>query len=493
MRILRLLKSKLLLGAVIGAALVFAGLAADAYMSTNAFCGSCHLHPHAERSWKRSTHADNPSGMAVRCVECHLPPSGIDHFLEKARLGIRDLYGALFKEFDERHWEEKSRLEHAVTFTFKEACTRCHQNLFPVGLSREGDEAHLHYDRESENLRCINCHLHVGHYHEEEAYDPTANLAGEAEIYLEPAVVEGFVDFTERIPGTSVSFDMAALPGGAFMMGSPEDEDYRRDDEGPCREVTVSPFWMARVEVTWDEYEAFYRATATEGRTDTRKVPDDVDAITGATPPYGNPGQGWGKGGRPAITMTHHAAMTYCRWLSRVTGKRYRLPTEAEWEYACRGGTDSAYFFEGEPKDFSEEGFWNSLFGADTEEIGRYAVYAGNAKGRTQPPECVAPNPFGLKNMSGNVAELCLDWYAPDTYERYADGVKDPRGPDSGEERVVRGGSFKDDAAELRSAARGHTHTAAWLMTDPQIPKSIWWYSDCMHVGFRVVCDYDRN
>jgi formylglycine-generating enzyme required for sulfatase activity len=94
--------------------------------------------------------------------------------------------------------------------------------------------------------------------------------------------------------------------------------------------------------------------------------------------------------------------------------------------------------------------------------------------------------------MSGNVAEFCLDWYAPDAYARYPDGMiaADPRGPDQGEERVIRGGSFRSDAARVRSAARNHTSHDAWLMTDPQLPKSIWWYSDCIHVGFRVVCEF---
>ena len=102
-------------------------------------------------------------------------------------------------------------------------------------------------------------------------------------------------------------------------------------------------------------------------------------------------------------------------------------------------------------------------------------------------------NAFGLKNMLGNVAEFCLDYYSPDIYKERQGLVKDPRGPQKGTERVIRGGSFKSDAKDVRSATRNYTKTKAWLVTDPQMPKSIWWYSDCVDVGFRVVCEPDET
>jgi formylglycine-generating enzyme required for sulfatase activity len=284
---------------------------------------------------------------------------------------------------------------------------------------------------------------------------------------------------------------MVAISGGSFNMGSPDDEPLRKPDEGPVHKVTVSQFWMGKVEVTWDEYLAFFKATSSQGRTEGQVVKNkNVDVISGATPPWGAPDQGWGKGSRPAITMSWHAADVYCHWLSKVTGKKYRLPTEAEWEYACRGGTTTPYYFTGDPKKYTSQGFFRKLFKPDTANIAALVVYKVNSSSRTEEPSFVKTNPFGLKNMSGNVAEFCSDYYSPDEYK--TDSVRiNPSGPLAGQERVIRGGSFKSDAKDVRSAARDFTKTKSWLVTDPQMPKSIWWYSDCIGVGFRVVCEPD--
>ena len=495
----RWLKRPFVWGVGVGILLVLLIRGGNTLTSTDSSCEACHTHPQATESWKQSTHYATKSGTVVHCVECHLPPGGVAYAAHKARLGIRDAYGAVFKDRESFDWEERSQLEHARNYTFRESCLDCHPNLFPVQLTDKGEEAHLHYERSADELRCLNCHLRVGHYDPEASEEIDFGLVGvaEAEVFDSPAVVEGFVDYTEFIPGTTVSFEMVAVPGGTFEMGSPESEPFRSDDEGPAHTVTVSPFWMARVETTWDEFEAWYSATRAEGRTDTRLAQmsgpagDDtgVDAITGATPPYVPPDQGWGKGDRPAITMTHHGAQEYVRWLSEVTGKHYRLPTEAEWEYAARAGTQTPYFFEGSPKQYTEHRFWNRLLGANTAVLDSFVIHAGNSGGRTQPPSDVAPNPFGLVNMLGNVREFCLDWYVPDAYrERSTEtAIVDPRGPATGTEYVVRGGSFRSDPADLRSAARDRTRSEACRMTDPQAPKSIWWYSDCTDVGFRVV------
>jgi len=354
--------------------------------------------------------------------------------------------------------------------------------------------AHYFYTISKEPVNCINCHLNVGHYDRDALHasntDFGVTVTADQIIYTEPAKVERFEDYMEMIPGSGVSFDMIAVRGGSFRMGSPESEPMRDEDEGPVREVAVSDFWMGKVEVTWDEYLAFFRATGSQGRTEGQKVSaKDADAISGATPPWGAPDQGWGKGSRPAITMTWHAASVYCQWLSQVTGKRYRLPTEAEWEYACRGGTETPYFFEGNPKRFSSEGFLKRLIKPDTAGIASRVVYALNSSSRTQEPSFVRPNPLGLLNMSGNVWEFCLDYYSADAYKADTAVLVNPMGPLRGREHVIRGGSFRSDAKDVRSAARDFTKTTAWLVTDPQIPKSIWWYSDCIDVGFRVVCE----
>jgi formylglycine-generating enzyme required for sulfatase activity len=311
-------------------------------------------------------------------------------------------------------------------------------------------------------------------------------------LFTEPAKAQKFENFTETLPGTNVSFEMVAVPGGTFNMGSPDDESLRRPDEGPVRKVTLSKFWIAKTEVTWNEYLAFFRATGSQGRTEGQILKNrNADAISGATPPWGAPDQGWGKGSRPAITMSWQAANVYCQWLTKVTGKKYRLPTEAEWEYACRGGTKTPYFFRGNPKGFTSTGLIRKIFGPDTSGIASYVIYKVNSSSRTKEPVSVKENQFGLKNMSGNVAEFCRDFYSPDTYKNDTALIFNPKGPQSGKEHVIRGGSFKSDAKDVRSAARDFTRTKAWLVTDPQMPKSIWWYSDCIDVGFRVVCETD--
>ncbi len=157
-------------------------------------------------------------------------------------------------------------------------------------------------------------------------------------------------NYTERIPGSDVRFEMIAIPGGTFPMGSPDEEPGRGDDEGPEHPVTIRPFWMGKFEVTWDEYAAFRKGRVPSNKSNVEDLARDADAVTRPTPPYPDETRGYGREGYPAIGVSHHAAMEYCYWLSKQTGKTYRLPTEAEWEYACRAGTDTAYFWGDSPR-----------------------------------------------------------------------------------------------------------------------------------------------
>ena len=492
-------------GFIIGVLLILGGGKALHMTSTNNYCVSCHIHPVADAMWKKSVHYDTRSGYRIPCVDCHLPPKGDGYLWAKGTTGLRDLWSKWTRDSASFNWEDRRRLEVARGYVYESSCIKCHENLFPVKLTKAGEDAHLYYTqtKKTDELHCINCHLNAGHFIEGYTHGSNSTFGSVSsaakEVFTEPTKVTAFKNFTERIPKSPISFNMVAIPGGTFKIGSPADEPFRKEDEGPVKKVEISPFFMAEIEVSWDEYLAFYVQTAAEGRsTDTEgirnKAASATDAISGATPPYGQPDQGWGLGQRPAISFSFHAAETYCKWLTSVTGKTYRLPTEAEWEYACRAGTEGPYFFPGDPNKFEKRGLRAKLSGNDTTAINTYIIYKGNSPTKTQTPDRTKPNQFGLKNMAGNVAEFCSDWYQADAYSKYPEGIiKDPEGPEDGTEHVVRGGSFLSTAGVLRSAARDYTRTESWLKTDPQMPKSIWWYSDCFHVGFRVVCEFDNN
>jgi formylglycine-generating enzyme required for sulfatase activity/nitrate/TMAO reductase-like tetraheme cytochrome c subunit len=492
-------------GLIVGVLLILAGGKMIHTTSTNNYCVSCHIHPMADASWKKSVHYETRSGYRIACVDCHLPPKGKGYLWAKGKTGLRDLWNKWTKDSASFNWQDRRRLEVARGYVYESSCIKCHENLFPLKLTKAGENAHLYYTqtKKTDQLNCINCHLNAGHFIEGYTHGSNTTFGSVSsaarEVFKEAAKVAEFRNYTEQIPKSSVSFNMVAIPGGTFKMGSPAGEPFRKEDEGPVREVEISPFFMAEIEVSWDEYLAFYVQTSAEGRTtDTEglrnKVAKETDAISGATPPYGQPDQGWGLGKHPAISFSFHAAETYCKWLTSVTGKTYRLPTEAEWEYACRAGSSGPYFFPGDPRKFEKTGLKARLSKNDTTVINIYIIYRENSPAKTQTPDRVRPNPFGLKNMTGNVAEFCSDWYKADAYSRYDGGIiKDPKGPGDGTEHVVRGGSFLSTAGILRSAARDYTRTESWLRTDPQMPKSIWWYSDCFNVGFRVVCEFDEK
>lgn len=271
--------------------------------------------------------------------------------------------------------------------------------------------------------------------------------------------------YSATIPDTNISYEMAPVPGGEFTIGSPEDEPGREEDEGPRKRVKISPFWMGSHPVTWNEFELFMYPGSSDSADD-----DRIDAVSRPTPPYVDMSFGMGKNGYPAISMTHHAASKYCQWLSAKTGRFYRLPTEAEWEYAARAGTDTAYFFGDDPQDLDE-----------------YAWHDGNSENKTQPVGQKKPNPLGLYDIHGNVWEWTLDQYLPDGHQHLDDGAVDPWAkPDAEYPRVVRGGSWNDGPERLRSAAR-RASSPDWKMMDPQLPQSVWYHTNALWLGFRLV------
>jgi formylglycine-generating enzyme required for sulfatase activity len=279
--------------------------------------------------------------------------------------------------------------------------------------------------------------------------------------------------YVETIPGTKVKFTMVPIPGGTYMMGSPATEKRRKADEGPQHPVTIKPFWMGACEVTWDEFDAWWRGRPGKKEDKEPEKPKDADAVTRPTPPYADETFEMGREGYPLICITHHTAMQYCRWLSIKTGKAYRLPTEAEWEWAARAGTTTPYFFGTDPKKLDE-----------------YAWYEPNAEDATHPVGKKKPNPWGLYDIYGNVTEWCLDHYKKDTYSRYPkdkltlEPVVLPT--EKRFSHVVRGGSWADKAELCRSAARRGSDKS-WIKLDPQRPQSIWWLTSAEFVGFRVV------
>jgi formylglycine-generating enzyme required for sulfatase activity len=274
---------------------------------------------------------------------------------------------------------------------------------------------------------------------------------------------------TERIPGTDIEFDMAFIPGGVFELGSPDDESGRDSDEGPRREITLQPFWIGVHEVTHDEYAVFRNPRLDDGSTAVEGHTLDVDAVSRPSPPYEDPAHGLGQGDHPAVGMTQWAALQYARWLSEKTGRLYRLPTEAEWEAACRAGGTGPY---------------GSMVAA---ALGEHAWFAENGGETHHPVGAKSPNAWGLHDMLGNAAEWTLDQYREDFYRSVEDGAGDPWSiPESTHPRTVRGGAFDDAAAQLRCADRFES-TLRWKRRDPQIPKSRWWNTDSPHVGFRLV------
>jgi formylglycine-generating enzyme required for sulfatase activity len=210
--------------------------------------------------------------------------------------------------------------------------------------------------------------------------------------------------------GNNVSMKLVLIPAGKFMMGSPENEKDRYDTEGPQHEVTISKaFYIGAYHVMQEQYE--------------RIMGNNPSRFKGAQ--------------NPVESVSWNDAAEFCKKLSQASGKTVRLPTEAQWEYACRAGSKTRFSY-GDDNDYSD--------------LGDYAWYNKNSNGQTHPVGQKKPNVWGLYDMHGNVWQWCSDWYA-DSYAKANN--TNPQGPDSGVVRVLRGGSWISDPRDCRSANRG--------------------------------------
>lgn len=243
--------------------------------------------------------------------------------------------------------------------------------------------------------------------------------------------------------GGGVTLRLVHIPAGKFTMGSPVGEVDREDDEGPQREVMISkPFLMGIHEVTQEQYER----------------------VMGNNPSHFKGGQ------KPVDTVTWEEAAEFCRKLSTISGKTVMLPTEAQWEYACRAGTTTRFSFGDKDENLSHYGWWGCESGSSW-----WGPEIGNADKTTHPVGQKKPNDFGLYDMHGNVWEWCSDFYE----ESFADATNvDPTGPDSGPDRVLRGGCWSNNQAACRSANRfGFPPDRRYIIGS---------------IGFRVVVDLNE-
>jgi formylglycine-generating enzyme required for sulfatase activity len=257
---------------------------------------------------------------------------------------------------------------------------------------------------------------------------------------------------------------MVAVPAGTFKMGSADADKQKEADETPQREVSVDAFWMGAYEVTYDEFNAFFLDESISQNT-------SVDAVTRPSSPYIDMTLGMGKaGGFPANSMQQYSALMYCKWLYKKTGIFFRLPTEAEWEYACRAGATTVY-----------------PFGNDAKELDKYAWFKTNSDNRYHKVGEKQPNAWGFYDMLGNVGEWVLDQYSETYFTTIDDKANNPLiEPTNRYPRTVKGGTYQDEAKELRSANRTKSDPV-WNRRDPQIPKSKWWNADAPFIGFRII------
>jgi formylglycine-generating enzyme required for sulfatase activity len=274
------------------------------------------------------------------------------------------------------------------------------------------------------------------------------------------SIAQKFEPYEQTVPSSTVKFKMVPIPAGTFTIGSPSTEKSREEDEGPQKKVDISAFWMAEHEVTFAEWDAFFKNLDVP---QTKAIA--VDAVSRPTAQYIDLTWGMGRdANNPTNSMSQQAGIMYCKWLFEQTGIFYRLPTEAEWEYACKAGST------GDPKVLKDVAYYRENSGAKYHKVKQ-----------------LKPNAWGLYDMLGNVSEWTLDQYDAASYQKLADKAKNPTVPPAGKyPRTARGGSYLDEASVCRCSNR-IASSPDWNKRDPQIPKSRWWLTDGMYMGFRIV------
>lgn len=275
--------------------------------------------------------------------------------------------------------------------------------------------------------------------------DAQVHAAHQGDLPVAPPPDERGVElksFTTMVPGTTVRLDMRLVPGGALDI----DDDAT---PGARKRVDVGAFFLASTETTWDMYDAFVFAL---DKPETEQ--DPPDAWTRPSKPYILMDRGFGHSGYPAISVSYKGASEFCRWLSKKTGRAFRLPTEVEWEHACRAGTQSA-LISGSNATYLDEHAWFALNSESDMRI------------TTHPVATKKPDELGLFDMLGNAAEWAVG---------------------SAGLGVARGGSFKEPADKVTASAR-RPNDKSLNKSDPQAPKSIWWLADGGFIGFRVACE----
>ena len=284
--------------------------------------------------------------------------------------------------------------------------------------------------------------------------------------YEVSAQENNFMIYDQALTASRLSFKMVPIQAGTFVIGSAANEKGRNADEGPQKKLSIAAFWMSAYEVTRDELDVFLKDESTS-------LNVNVDAITRPSPQYVDLSLGMGKeGGYPANSMSQRTAIMYCKWLYQKTKVFYRLPTEAEWEYACKAGTNTTYFF-----------------GNNAADLDKYAWYEKNSENTFHKVGKKLPNPWGLYDMIGNMTEWTLDHYDATAFEKVNNEQLTIAANEAKYPKTLKGGSFIDPAIELRSAKRFHSDPI-WNRRDPQIPKSKWWLTEAKQVGIRLLRPY---